>query len=81
MKNNTRNSFGVKDSNKTYRKGGWVQYTDFAGSINKNIMIEAHDLGTAKLFIEKVAKVEAPTLEFKAMKVYPEGFYRIYSRT
>lgn len=82
MKDNNRNEAGVKDSSKTYRKGGWEQYTDFAGSPDDpRTLAEAHDLATAKRFVEEVCKKEQPTLEFKIQKVYPEGFYRIYSRS
>lgn len=77
---NIRNNYGVKDASKTYRKGGWSQYTDFAGSILPNEMAEAKDIETAKVFVEKVAKSQNPECEFKVVKIYPEGFYRIYYR-
>ena len=78
--NYTKNKDGYKNCNESIRKGGWEQYTDFAGSNVKNEMEEALDLKTAKDFIENRAKVDAPQNEYKATKIYPEGFYRIYHR-
>jgi len=77
---NTRNDSGVKDAQYSYRKGNWEQYTDFAGTTEPNVMAEAHDMATAKVFIKEVAQVANPDKEFKAVKIYPEGFYRIYYR-
>lgn len=81
VKNNRRQPDGFKHCTDTYRttkEGQWEQYTDFAGSIEPNVICEAHDLATAKKFIKERAMVDEPTSTFKAQKVYPEGFYRIY---
>ena len=85
-KSNDRNSFGVKESSNTYRNIGgkkYEQWTDFAnafddsGKYTPNLMGEAYDLKVAQKFINEMKK-ENPKDSFKAMKVYPDGFYRIY---
>ena len=78
--NYTKNIHGYKNASESIRKGGWEQYTDFAGSTVKNEMAEAFELKTAKDFIKNRAKVDDPQNEYKATKIYPEGFYRIYYR-
>lgn len=78
---NTRNESGVKDSSDCYRntKGGkFEQWSDFYEK-EENMPQEAYTKEERKEMLEFHQKAN-PTINFKIVKIYPEGFYRIYSK-